>query len=78
MVQFNVKKEVIQMAKKNEATNTTPVDTIDTELQALTTVSSKIRFLLAKGWKRGAIAKKLNKRYQHVRNVELQPLKKQA
>jgi hypothetical protein len=47
----------------------------DADLNALATVSSKIRFLHALGWKRSQIALKLNKRYQHVRNVLLTPLK---
>jgi hypothetical protein len=38
--------------------------------------SDKIRQLLALGMTRGAVAKALNIRYQHVRNVELTPLKK--
>lgn len=41
-------------------------------------VSQAIRKLDAEGMKRGDIAKKLNKRYQHVRNVLIQPLKKSA
>jgi hypothetical protein len=39
-------------------------------------VSAAIRKLDAEGIKRGAIAKILNKRYQHVRNVLTTPLKK--
>ncbi len=38
--------------------------------------SQAIRYLTAEGWKRGRIAKALNIRYQHVRNVQLQQLKK--
>mgnify|MGYP003423947000 CR=1 FL=1 len=45
------------------------------DLEALDTTSSKIRFLLANKFSRGDVARILNKRYQHVRNVELQPLK---
>lgn len=40
------------------------------------TVSAVIRFLDAAGIKRGDIAKITGKRYQHVRNVLTQPLKK--
>lgn len=40
------------------------------------TKSDKIRQLLASGMKRGEVAKLLNIRYQHVRNVELMPLKR--
>ena len=42
------------------------------------TKSDKIRKLLASGLKRGAVAKALGIRYQHVRNVELMPLKRKA
>ncbi len=42
------------------------------------TKSAAIRALLAEGMKRGDIAKFLDIRYQHVRNVELTPLKKSA
>jgi len=45
------------------------------ELDKLDTTSAKIRFLLASGMSRGDTARILGKRYQHVRNVELQPLK---
>ena len=48
---------------------------IEKDLEALDTTSSKIRFLLANKFSRGDVARILNKRYQHVRNVELQPLK---
>jgi hypothetical protein len=40
------------------------------------TTSDRIRGLLASGMTRSQVAKALDKRYQHVRNVELQPLKK--
>ncbi len=39
-------------------------------------VSKAIRGLSSEGYSTGAIAKMLNKRYQHVRNVLTQPLKK--
>ena len=39
------------------------------------TVSGKIRFLNAAGKSRSEIAKQLGIRYQHVRNVLIQPLK---
>lgn len=48
---------------------------IDVQLESIPTVSGKIRYLASTGMKRGDIAKKLNKRYQHVRNVLTQPLK---
>lgn len=42
------------------------------------TKSDKIRALLALGQKRGEVAKALNIKYQHVRNVELMPLKRKV
>jgi hypothetical protein len=40
------------------------------------TTSAQIRFLLTQGYSRAQVAKALNKRYQHVRNVEITPIKK--
>lgn len=40
------------------------------------TKSAVIRYLDSQGWKRGQIAKFMEIRYQHVRNVLTQPLKK--
>ena len=51
---------------------------LDVELSKLPTTSSKIRFLNSKGLTRSQIAKKLNKRYQHIRNVLITPLKKEV
>ena len=48
----------------------------DTIVSGSATKSDKIRQLLAIGMKRGDVAKLLNIRYQHVRNVELMPLKR--
>jgi hypothetical protein len=39
-------------------------------------VSNVIRELSSIGFTRGQISKMLNKRYQHVRNVLIEPLKK--
>lgn len=39
-------------------------------------VSKTIRQLLAEGYTTGVVAKMLGKRYQHVRNVAKEPLKK--
>ncbi len=49
----------------------------------LTTISAKIRYLASEGFstkenKYGMIARFMNKRTQHVRNVLTQPLKKQG
>tara|TARA_Y100000114_G_scaffold156778_1_gene185228 strand:+ start:329 stop:583 length:255 start_codon:yes stop_codon:yes gene_type:complete len=51
------------------------------KFEALPSVSAKIRYLAAEGYstpdnKYGAIARFMNKRTQHVRNVLTQPLKK--
>lgn len=43
-------------------------------LDKLSTTSSKIRFLDSQGYTRSEIAKILNKRYQHIRNVLITPL----
>lgn len=64
----------VTMTKNNKKTNTTT--SIDSDLSVINTTSGKIRYLTMKGWTRSAIAKHLNIRYQHVRNVQLQPLKK--
>lgn len=52
------------------------VKVIPKEVNSLPTVSAKIRHLNGLGWSRSEIAKSLNKRYQHVRNVLTTPLKK--
>lgn len=46
------------------------------DLSAFTTKSAQIRHLANIGWSRGQIAKGLGIRYQHVRNVLIQPLKR--
>lgn len=63
------------MTKANKKANV-ETNSIDAQLAEITTVSGQIRFLASQGMSRGDIAKKLNKRYQHVRNVLTQPLKK--
>lgn len=45
------------------------------QMSEMKTVSSKIRFLDGLGWTRSQIAKQLGKRYQHVRNVLITPIK---
>lgn len=59
----------------NTETKTVAVD-IQIMLKELGTKSAVIRHLAANGWKRGAIAKELGIRYQHVRNVLTAPLPK--
>lgn len=65
-----VKKSEVKEVKFNDKE-------FDKELSEMTTKSSKIRFLLSKGWSRSQVAKKLGIIYQHVRNVEITPIKKQ-
>jgi DNA uptake protein ComE-like DNA-binding protein len=48
----------------------------DEELEKYETMAAKIRFLATKTTQRGQIAKRLNIRYQWVRNVLETPLKK--
>lgn len=43
----------------------------------LTTKSARIRYLNGIGWSRGQIAKFMDIRYQHVRNVLITPVKEQ-
>lgn len=70
------------MVKKNEATTTkaivAPTYNLEELYKKLTTKSAVIRYLSAEGMKRGEIAKLLNIRYQHVRNVLITPVKKQS
>jgi len=46
-------------------------------LTKLPTTSARIRYLNGLGWSRSQIADKLQKRYQHVRNVLITPIKTQ-
>ncbi len=48
-----------------------------TKLKALPTTSARIRFLDKQGFSRSEIAVELDKRYQHVRNVLITPIKKE-
>lgn len=48
------------------------------QIDAQTTVSAKIRYMHAEGFPNTQIAKHLNKRYQHVRNVLETPLKRKV
>lgn len=74
--QFNNAIKAVQNANSN---NTAELTTEQQKIVSSTdTKSDKIRKLLASGLKRGAVAKALGIRYQHVRNVELMPLKRKA
>lgn len=46
-----------------------------TKFEGYTSTSQKIRYLDSLGWSRSNIAKQLGKRYQHVRNVLITPIK---
>jgi hypothetical protein len=69
-VRFAKKERKREMSKKQNA------KLVEFNLESLPTTSAKIRYLDSKGMKRGEIAKKLEIRYQHVRNVLITPLKK--
>jgi len=60
------------------ATNKEYGEAVHNIINAGHTKSAKIRALLALNLKRGEVAKLLGIRYQHVRNVELMPIKKAA
>lgn len=45
-------------------------------LNATSVVSHRIRYLLSEKFARATVANILGKRYQHVRNVEITPIKK--
>jgi hypothetical protein len=61
----------------NETATAIVVTAIDQIVSSTTlNTSQKIRALATEGLSRGAIAKVLNKRYQHVRNVLITPIKK--
>lgn len=51
-------------------------DNVLSKYEGLPTVSAKIRAMHADGIKRSQIAKLLDKRYQHVRNVLVAPAPK--
>lgn len=58
------------------STQTNKLNKSETDkLGKMTTTSSRIRFLLSKGWSRGEVARKLGIIYQWVYNVEHQVVK---
>ena len=62
------------MTKLNKKTDTKK--TIQYDPKDFPTKSAAIRHLNAQGWSRSEIAKVMNIRYQHVRNVLITPVKK--
>lgn len=63
-----------RVMKMDTASKASPKD-FQSVLDGIESVSGKIRYLTSLKWERGAIAQKLNIKYQHVRNVQLNPLK---
>jgi hypothetical protein len=53
------------------------VNVVDDMVNSTNTKSHKIRWLFGNGFTKGQISQMLDIRYQHVRNVLLQPLKSQ-
>ena len=51
---------------------------LEVELKSAGSKSALIRKLNGEGYSRGAIAKMMDIRYQHVRNVLITPIKKQG
>jgi hypothetical protein len=70
--------EVKVEAQTDEQKKAAQTATLNELLAKHKTVSGVIRALAAEGKKTGDIAKLIGKRYQHVRNVLKQPLKKAA
>lgn len=64
------------MANQVKVLTTTQQSEIEKVTKDLTTKSQKIRALAAAGWARADIARGLDIRYQHVRNVLIQPVKR--
>ena len=64
-----------KQVQKNEVTSTPTYD-VEGLLKKFVTKSAVIRHLDSQGVKRGEIAKLLDIKYQHVRNVLITPLKK--
>lgn len=73
----NVAQKQVEVVEAEVASKTSQaaIETHAEAIKALNT-SQKIRFLDAQGYTRGQIAKYLDKRYQHVRNVLITPVKK--
>lgn len=72
----NAKKKDIETNDKPKVTVKVPTKVQQTELDKLPSISAKIRYLDKENFTRSDIAKTMNKRYQHVRNVLETPLKR--
>ena len=58
-----------------EQTKKAPTKEQQNKLDEMTTKSAKIRYLTSLDWERGEIARFLGIKYQHVRNVQVVPVK---
>ena len=72
----NTQQVEVQTISSEDVMEALGFNDIDNELSKIKTVSGQIRYLTSLSWERKAIASKLGIRYQHVRNVQLQVLKK--
>lgn len=64
------------MAKNTQVEVAQVERTLEQVMEQYKTKSAAIRALLSEGMSRGAVAKFMNIRYQHVRNVDITPIKK--
>lgn len=71
---MNTKTEIQKTSEVSEIQLTTE---IKKKLSTLESTSMKIRYLDYKKFSRSEISKILNKRYQHIRNVLITPIKKE-
>ena len=63
------------MSNQTKVLTTSQISEGNKLTKGLDTKSSKIRKLYSEGWEKGDISRYLNIRYQHVRNVLVQPYK---
>ncbi len=78
VVQTETEGQIEQVAQVEEQTNEVEVqvETLDGLMNQFKTKSAVIRYLKTKGMTTSGISKFMGIRYQHVRNVLTQPLKK--
>lgn len=65
-------------SNESEAVAAQPQFELPKLMETHKTKSNVIRFLSGQGWTRSQIASFMNIRYQHVRNVLIQPLKQKV
>lgn len=73
---YHMSKNQIKTAEVQVEEVKSEVETLEQLMTRLTTKSAVIRHLKSKDMTTGAIAKFMNIRYQHVRNVLITPVKK--